>query len=101
VPTPTASLEGIKPVGINDAGLISGTDIGFDADFLDDGGTFTTISGPLTTNGVSPAYRINDAGQVVGYYFNSGVYDDSLQRQQSRLRRNPRRSRWDSPRFSD
>jgi probable HAF family extracellular repeat protein len=72
---------------INDSGEIVGyyTNAGNHA-FVDNGGTFTTLDGPLGT-GNTIAYGINDSGQIVGSYgahgflYSGGTYttlDDPL-----------------------
>jgi hypothetical protein len=46
--------------------------------FLYSGGTYTTLNDPLATNGTDVT-GINDAGEIVGYYFDiSGAYHGFL-----------------------
>jgi probable HAF family extracellular repeat protein len=59
---------------INDAGQTVGfysLGNGYSLGFLDNSGTFTTVNDPLAT-GDNELTGINNAGQIVGYYFGPG-----------------------------
>jgi probable HAF family extracellular repeat protein len=81
VSDPSARAGSTTALGINASGQIVGAYIdsgGTSHGFLYSGGTYTTLTDPFAINGDSSstngtaALGINDAGQIVGYYYGSG-----------------------------